>query len=454
MGHTCGCLNSSPTTDGIATVTQATAPSNADPTQAVVTTPSQPLIDAWAPFTGIDSDRRLRNLLSLNDFEAAAKRVLPRPIFGYVAGAAEDNQTLHANNAAFADWAFLPRVLRNVSKRSQSISLFGQSFASPFGIAPMGMAVLSGYQGDIALARAAAAMHIPFVMSGSSLTKLEVVMAAAPGSWFQAYLPGELGRIDALLQRVAKTGVQTLVITVDIPVAGNRENNMRAGFSTPLRPSLRLALDGLVRPRWLLGTLARTLLNHGMPHFENSFAERGAPILSSKVMRDFSQRDHFDWTHIAHVRRQWRGALVIKGILHADDAALARAHGANGVIVSNHGGRQLDGAVAPMRVLPAIKAAAGDMTVMLDGGVRRGSDVLKAMALGASAVFVGRPFNHALSVGGEAGIQHAIGLLRAEVDRNLAMLGETHVSQLSIHHVHHRSSAPPLVPAMGGAKPA
>jgi L-lactate dehydrogenase (cytochrome) len=401
--------------------------------------PSEPTIDAWAPFTGIDSDRRFRNLLSLNDFEAAAKRVLPRPIFGYVAGAAEDNQTLRANNAAFADWDFLPRVLRNVSKRSQSISLFGQRYASPFGVAPMGMAVLSGYQGDIALARAAAAMHIPFVMSGSSLTRLEDVMAAAPGSWFQAYLPGELGRIDALIQRVAKTGVQTLVITVDIPVAGNRENNVRAGFSSPLRPSMRLAFDGLVRPRWLLGTLARTLLNHGMPHFENSFAERGAPILSSKVMRDFSQRDHFDWTHIAHVRRQWKGALVIKGISRADDAALARAHGANGVIISNHGGRQLDGAVAPMRVLPAIKAASGDMTVMLDGGVRRGGDVLKAMALGASAVFVGRPFNHALSVGGEAGIQHAIGLLRGEVDRNLAMLGETDVSQLGPQHLMRRA---------------
>jgi L-lactate dehydrogenase (cytochrome) len=419
-------------------VTQASHPANTSPSLPLAAGNAATVGDPWGAFNGSASDSRFHNLLSLNDFEAAAQRILPRPIFGYISGAAEDNQSLAANRAAFADWDWLPRALRNVAQRSQNVTLFGQRFASPFGIAPMGLAALSAYRGDIALAQAAAAAHIPSVLSGSSLTRLEDVMAAAPGTWFQAYLPGELARIDGLIQRVAAAGVHTLVVTVDIPVAGNRENNMRAGFSTPMRPSLRLAWDGVTRPRWLVGTLGRTLWHHGMPHFENSFAERGAPILSARVQRDFAQRDHFDWTHIAHVRKLWRGALVIKGILHPDDAALALQHGADGIIVSNHGGRQLDGAVAPLHVLPAIKAQSGPMTVMLDSGVRRGSDVLKALALGASAVFVGRPFNHALAVAGEAGVAHAIGLLRAEVDRNLAMLGASDVLQLGPQHLRHR----------------
>ena len=398
--------------------------------------PQPPSANAWGAFNGTRRSGRTADLLSLDDFEAAARRVLPRPIFGYVAGAAEDNQALDDNRQAFREIALVPRVLRNVAERDQSVTLFGQRYASPFGIAPMGIAALSAYRGDIVLARAAAAADIPAVQSGSSLIRLEEVMAAAPGTWFQAYLPGTPERIDALLWRVIAAGVQTLVVTVDIPVAGNRENNIRAGFSTPLRPSLRLAWDGMVRPRWLTGTLLRTLARHGMPHFENSFAERGSPILSSRVQRDFAARDHLDWSHIAHIRRQWRGPLVVKGILSPQDAALARQHGVDGIIVSNHGGRQLDGAVAPLRVLPAIVEQAGSgMTVMLDGGIRRGTDVIKALALGAQAVFVGRPFNYAAAVDGEAGVTAAIDLLRAEVDRNLAMLGATSCTELGPEHL-------------------
>ena len=374
--------------------------------------------------------RALARMLSLDDFEAAAKRRLPRPIFGYVAGAAEDNQSLRGNRNAFAQYAFSPRVLVDVSRRTQQTELFGRRYASPFGIAPMGISALSAYRGDIVLARAAREQGIPAILSGTSLIPLEDVIRAAPGTWFQAYLPGDPQRIDALVERARHAGYETLVLTVDIPVSANRENNVRTGFSTPLKPSLRLAWDGLTRPRWLAGTFMRTLLAHGMPHFENSFATRGAPIVSSSVLRDFSARDHLSWEHVARIRRQWPGTLIIKGILHPQDAALARQHGADGIIVSNHGGRQLDGAVSPLRALPGVVAAAGNMTVMMDSGVRRGSDVLKALALGASFVFVGRPFNYAAAVGGEAGVAHAIGLLRAEVDRNMAMLGINHVREM------------------------
>ena len=370
-------------------------------------------------------------MLSLDDFEHVARRHLPKPVFAYISGAVEDNQSLAENRRAFSELAFRPRVLAGVAQRDLGFELFGRRYAAPFGLAPMGISALSAYRGDVVLAQAAAQANVPAIMSGSSLIRLEEVMAAAPHTWFQAYLPGEMAQIDGLLDRVEAAGVQTLVITVDTPVSANRENNVRAGFSTPLKPSLSLAWQGISHPRWLLGTFAKTLLRHGMPHFENNYAQRGAPILSQNVLRDFSDRAHLNWTHIAAIRRRWQGSLVIKGILTPEDAVLAREHGADGIVVSNHGGRQLDGAVAPLRVLPGIVRAVPGLPVMLDSGVRRGTDVLKALALGARCVFVGRPFNYAASVAGEGGIAHAISLLRAEVSRDMAMLGVTRLVDIT-----------------------
>ncbi|MDN7675412.1 alpha-hydroxy acid oxidase [Burkholderia oklahomensis] len=398
-----------------------------------MTTLTSPIVEESRPVASLGKPPRvLRDVLSLHDFEAKARRVLPRPIFGYVSGAAEDNRTRDDNRAVFDEYGFVTRVLCDVSQRQQAVELFGQRFASPFGIAPMGINALSVYRGDVVLARAAQRAGIVSIMSGSSLILLEEVAAAAPGTWFQAYLPGDASRIRALLERVAHAGYRTLVITVDIPVSANRENNMRTGFSTPLRPSPRLFWDGLTRPSWLLGTFARTLLKHGMPHFENSFATRGAPILSANVLRDFSARDHLNWTHVRQIRQQWAGDLVIKGILSVEDAVIAREAGADGIILSNHGGRQLDGASSPMRILRDVVQTVGDdYPVMIDSGFRRGSDVLKALALGARMVFVGRPFNYAAAVAGEVGVAHAIRLLQEEVDRNMAMLGANGCGQLT-----------------------
>ena len=385
---------------------------------------------------------RAIDCLSLDDFEIAARGVLPRPLFGFLAGAAEDHRAFQGNRAAFERWALRTRVLVDVSKRSTEVELFGQRLAAPFGIAPMGLSALCAYRGDVALARAAQAARVPMIVSATSLIRLEDVLAEARASqaeaplpWFQAYLPGEPERIDALLDRVAGSGVQVLVVTADVPLSGNRENNVRAGFSTPLRPSLRLAWDGLARPRWLLGTFGRTLLRHGMPHFENAFAERGAPLLSSRAVRDLSARDHLSWAHLERIRARWKGKLVIKGILSGEDTARARALGADGVIASNHGGRQLDHAVAPLAVLPEVVAAAGDMAVMLDGGVRRGTEVIKALALGARCVFVGRPMLMAAAVGGQAGVARAIELLQAELHRNLALMGMSGCGQLTPAHL-------------------
>jgi L-lactate dehydrogenase (cytochrome) len=380
--------------------------------------------------TDAGTRRRLRRILSLDDFEQAARRHLPRPVFAYVAGATETDWSLRDNRAAFADYAFLPRALVDVSKRAQATTLFGRTYAAPFGIAPMGICALYAFRGDLVLARAAAKANIPMMMSGSSLIRLEEVATQSPGAWFQAYLPGTTEQIVPLVERVARAGFETLVVTVDCQIMGNRENNVRAGFSTPLRPTPRLAFDGITRPRWLAGTFLRTLARYGVPHFENNFATRGPPILSRDVLRDHSDRGRLTWQHWRLVRDMWKGTLVIKGILDPRDAKRAHELGADGIVVSNHGGRQLDGAVAPLRVLPAIVGACRDIPVMIDGGIRRGTDVLKALALGARFVFVGRPFGFAASTDGEAGVLHAIEILSTEIDRDMGMLGITRLSEL------------------------
>ena len=375
--------------------------------------------------------RRLRTILSLADFEHAARRHLPRPIFGYVAGGVEDTVALRSAAAAYREWSFVPRVLVDVSQRVQEVELFGDTYSSPFGIAPMGISALIAYEGDLALARAAETANIPMVVSSTGLIRLEDVRQAAPHStWFQAYLPGDPAKIEAMVQRVQAAGYRTLVLTVDVATLPSRENNIRVGFTMPLRPSMRLAWDGMVRPRWSIGTLLQTLVKHGMPHFENSSATRGVPIFSGAAVREFGSRDTLSWTHVDQIRRMWNGNVVLKGVLAAEDARIAADHGVDGVIVSNHGGRQLDAAIAPLRALPAIVQAKGPMKVMIDSGVRRGNDVLKAIALGADFVFIGRPFIYAAAIGGQAGVVHAIRLLSEEIGKDMALLGVTSLSEL------------------------
>ncbi len=378
----------------------------------------------------------MRDILCLDDFEPAARRRLPRPIFAYYSGGVETNASLRDNRAAFAEYGFVPRTLVGVERRSIEATLFGERYTAPFGIAPMGLSALATYRGDVVLARAAEQAGVPMIMSGTSLIPMEEVVQAAPRTWFQAYVPGTPERILALIDRIAAAGFKTLVLTVDVAVLANRENNLRAGFSTPLKPSLRLVWDGAIRPRWTLGTFLRTIARHGMPHFENSFAERGAPLLSSTVLRDFVARDNLSWEHFDLIRKRWAGKLVVKGVLAKEDARIAVDRGADAIMVSNHGGRQLDGAVSPLRVLCEIaQAVGGAVPVLMDSGVRRGTDVLKALALGASFVFIGRPFLYAATVGGEAGVLHAATLLANELRTDTALLGINTLAELGPHHV-------------------
>lgn len=374
--------------------------------------------------------RRCEGILSLEDFTELARDVLPRPIFGYIAGGADDGRCLQNNRAAFLRFSFLTRVLRDVTERSTRRSVLGQEFDCPFGIAPMGISSLFAYRGDLMLARAARNANVPMIASGASLIPIEEIVAENPGCWCQAYLGGDATEVDRALQRIERAGVRTLVITVDVPTPSNREHEVRAGFSSPLRPSPRLAWDFILKPRWLLRVMAQSVIKHGFPAFENVAVSTRIPVISRNASREIGRRGRLKWDDLRRIRAKWQGALVIKGILHVDDARMAREHGADGIIVSNHGGRQLDAAISPLLLIAEIKAICGPMALMVDSGFRRGTDVLKALALGADFVFLGRPFAFAAAAMGEPGIRHAIELLRREIDADLAMLGHRSVDTL------------------------
>jgi L-lactate dehydrogenase (cytochrome) len=375
-------------------------------------------------------ERLIRRFLSLDDFQPAARRMLPRMLYGFVTGGVETNAALRENRASFEELALVPRALVDVTGREMTRELFGRRYAAPFGIAPMGAAAIIGYRADLAFAAASTAANIPMILSGASLIRMEEVRAAGPSCWYQAYVPADAKRIGSLMDRVAACGFDTFVLTVDVPVNANRENNIRNGYSLPLRPTPWLVWDFATHPWWLFGTCARTMLRHGMPHLENLDAYRGPPMISSTMGRNAGPRDALDWRHFDLIRRRWSGKLVIKGLVAPYDVRLAREHGADGVILSNHGGRQLDYAVSGLRVLSEALPEAGGMAVMLDGGVRRGTDVLKALAMGAAFVWVGRPFIMAAAVAGEAGVRHAIGLLGTEVQRDMALLGVNRLDEL------------------------
>lgn len=373
--------------------------------------------------------RSMRQVKCLDDLEAPARAFLPRALWEFASAGAESNVSREGNRRAFDEIWLQPRVLCDVSQRSIARDLFGTTWSLPFGIAPMGASAMFGFEADLNFARAAKAANIPFAMSGSALVPMETVAEVNPDVWFQAYVDADRASIDALAGRVRAAGIRTFVVTVDVPVPGNRAATYRRGFEYPMRPGPRIALDALSHPRWLAGTFLRTLRKSGLPHIENYGTGRGIPIISARAPKRRHVRDALDWDDVKWLRDRWEGRLILKGILAPEDARRAAETGIDGIVVSNHGGRMLDTAVPPIRVLPAIAAEKGDMAILYDSGVRRGVDVVKALALGADFVFVGRPFLYAAALGQEAGIAHAIGLLAAEVDRTVALLGCTDLAR-------------------------
>jgi L-lactate dehydrogenase (cytochrome) len=376
-----------------------------------------------------DVPRRFKDILCLEDFEEPARRFLPRPIFGYASGGVETNTARDRSRAAFAEWEFMPRVLVSTRARHQKTTLLGRAYDLPFGFPPMGGTSLAAYRGDSVLAEVAAELNTVMIQSGASLTPMERLRAVGPTAWFQAYLPGERDIIVPLVERAQRAGFDTLVLTVDVQVPANRENNVRSGYNSPLRPTPRLAWDCLLRPRWTFGVFGRTVFQLGVPHLENMGFER-IPVLGN-LERPRLARDGLAWEHLELMRRMWKGKLVLKGVLSPKDVRIARESGVDGILVSNHGGRQLDYSVAPLRALPGCVAEAGNMAIMVDGGIRRGTDVLKALALGAQFVFVGRPFLYAAAIAGAEGVRHAASLLRDEISRDMAMLGISSLAEMS-----------------------
>lgn len=366
----------------------------------------------------------LNQYLSAEDFQRAARRRLPHAVYEYVAGGTEEGASLRNNRACFQALDLRPRGLTGVAQRSQAVSLWGQEYAGPLGVAPMGFAAICRHRCDLELARAAQAHRLPFILSGASNVALEDIQQEVGNVWYQGYFPGDTDRLSRIIARLKRAGVDVLVVTSDTPVAANRENNQRNGFTVPFRPSWPLFLDGLRHPRWSVQVFLRTLIRDGVPRYMNLYEEPGPTITSEPGQGFRGGRDLLTWEHMRWLRDHWDGRLVVKGILHPDDARMAVACGMDGVIVSNHGGRQLDGAMAPLTALPAICAQVpSDFPVMLDGGIRRGTDIIKAVALGARMVFAGRPVLFGAAIAGEQGASRVLEILQTEVDRNLALLG-------------------------------
>jgi L-lactate dehydrogenase (cytochrome) len=370
----------------------------------------------------VGGTRGLGGVLNLEEFRERARGVLPHAIYGYVENGSEDEVSLETNRAIFRNYRLVPRMLQNVKQRSQSVTLFGHSFAAPFGIAPMGGAAAVTFDGDLMMARAAANSGVVFVLSGNSITPMEEVAAAHPNAWFAAYQSPNTKAIEGMVRRVKAAGFKAFVLTADVPVGSNREKDHRAGFSQPVRFNRKFVMDVATHPKWLMGTGMRTLLKRGIPHIDN-LEYNGGPSLFSQTVGKIASHTTLSWEHVRLIRKLWDGPFIVKGLLSKADARMARECGVDGIVVSNHGGRQLDSAVSPLQVLPDILQEARDLAVIIDSGFRRGTDIITALALGARFVLVGRPFLFAAAYAHEAGVLHAIDLLSREIDRDMALLG-------------------------------
>ena len=353
---------------------------------------------------------RRRRVHNITDLQRAARRALPRSVFEFIDGGAEDEVTLARNRGGFADLALVPRVLRDVGEVDTSTTVLGQRVEVPFLAAPTGLATFAHPSGEVGVVRGVHGAGSIYLLSGASARTPEEVAAAATGArpWFQLYLWRDRGRVRELLARV---------------------RDLRNGFTIPPRLGPGTIAQGLAKPRWSRGFLRAGGLSVG------GGGVKGAVAFASRVNAQMDPT--LTWETLEWLRGEWPRSLLVKGVLHPDDARRAVAAGADGILVSNHGGRQLDAAISSIAALPAIADAVGDdAEVFLDGGVRRGTDIVKALALGARACLGGRPVLYGLAAGGEAGARRAVELLRDELSTSMALMGCAGVAELTRDHIH------------------
>ncbi|MCG8544493.1 MAG: alpha-hydroxy-acid oxidizing protein [Alphaproteobacteria bacterium] len=362
---------------------------------------------------------------NIEDLRRMAKRRLPRGIFEFVDRGAEDEVALRNNRAAFESIKLRTHVLTNVSTRTLDTEIFGKTCKMPLGISPTGTAGLLSFGGEVGLAKAAAKAGVPCAVATNAMTPMEEIVDQAGGDlWFQLYMWSDKELSWTFVDRVKSVGFETLIVTVDGPVGANREYNHRNGFEVPLKYSPRLIAQLLAKPRWLADCLLQQFVKRGVPKFENYPPELMDSLMSKSFKRSILKNDTLDWDDLKQLRDRWPGNLLVKGILHPDDAAKAADCGADGVIVSNHGGRYLDASVATIQILPDIAARVGGrITVLVDSGFRRGTDVVKALALGADFVMAGRPTLYGAAVAGEAGAYRALEIFHEEIDRVMGQMG-------------------------------
>jgi isopentenyl diphosphate isomerase/L-lactate dehydrogenase-like FMN-dependent dehydrogenase len=373
---------------------------------------------------------KINRAVNISDLQKMAKRRLPRIAYDFIEGGVEDELGIARNEASFDRERLVPRYLVDVSTRDQSCDLFDRKYESPFGVSATGLAALFRPGADLMLAAAAAAANIPFMMSGMSTATIEAAAKIAPShSWYQLYVARDHEITLDLIRRAREAGFGTLVLTVDVPVSSKRERNLRNGFALPPRLNTATILDAMRHPGWIAG-----YLRHGMPRFENWEAYARANS-STRQINAFAAKQApastVTWKDLEEIRQVWPRHLVVKGILHREDAMHAAEIGVDGIIVSNHGGRQLDQAPAPLEVLPEIREAVGEkVTLMVDGGVRRGADIIMALCKGAHFVMVGRATLYGAAAGGVAGVRKAISILQEEIDLVLGQIGCPSVAQL------------------------
>jgi isopentenyl diphosphate isomerase/L-lactate dehydrogenase-like FMN-dependent dehydrogenase len=385
---------------------------------------------------------RLGDALSIGDIERLAKRRLPRVVYEGIASGVEDERGLIRNETEFHHHRLLPRAFADVTRRDQTTSLFGRTYASPFGISPTGIAGIFRRNAELMLARAASEARVPFVMSGASMVSIERLAKVDPtNTWFQLYAARDPKISDDFLRRARDAGFSTLVLTVDNPVPPKRERDARNGFRLPPKLAPGDMLEALLHLPWVIDYLR----GGGMPVME-TWAPYAAPgAKAAEVARFFRTQSPSiqTWRDLDGFRRAWPGKLVVKGIMRPADAVRCAEHGVDGIVISNHGGKALDRAPASIEVLPAIKAAVGSrLAVMLDSGVRRGSDIVVARCLGADFVFVGRATLYGVAAAGLTGASRVLTILREEIDTTLGLIGCPRFDELGADFILNEAAKP------------